>query len=286
MKSQGPNWNRKYLVPNIKQKVGTALCKARDYGIALCNWDRPVQTRMDRCIHAQPWQSTLTMHASQIIELSDRFEIVSLVGTMCEDGAHLHISLADEEGKVIGGHLLSASIFTTAEVVLGEVVGACFSRVYDPLTGFPELSVAPGRMGLVYRILRACFGGDDGVMHLRGGGGWGRKGRKKVTQKKGKTTGKRMYGCVQRTCTPYPSENLGPNPQYTPYANAARQAQSAPHVPRLRVCALASTGSILGTANHADEVRDQQESNSDGTEPVTGMFRGVPFTSHGLVRRA
>ncbi|KAF7262705.1 hypothetical protein EG68_00025 [Paragonimus skrjabini miyazakii] len=49
------------------------------------------------------------------------FEIVSLVGTLASDGQpHLHIALADSEGRVIGGHLLGdARVHTTAEIVLG-----------------------------------------------------------------------------------------------------------------------------------------------------------------------
>lgn len=44
---------------------------------------------------------------SQVFD--ERFEIVSLVGTLSVHGIHLHISLSDRNGKTIGGHLLDDS---------------------------------------------------------------------------------------------------------------------------------------------------------------------------------
>ncbi|CAM9155941.1 unnamed protein product, partial [Laminaria digitata] len=72
----------------------------------------------------------------------DRFEVLSLVGTVSPDGLHLHASLGDEEGAVSGGHLVQAIVHTTAEVVVGEASALAFSRVMDPDTGFKELVVA------------------------------------------------------------------------------------------------------------------------------------------------
>ena len=44
---------------------------------------------------------------------------MSLVGTISTSRCHLHISLADLEGHMIGGHLVDNDvIFTTAEVSL------------------------------------------------------------------------------------------------------------------------------------------------------------------------
>jgi len=49
----------------------------------------------------------------------DKFEIVSLVGTLSTQGIHLHISLSDKEGKTIGGHLEKGClIYTTADTQL------------------------------------------------------------------------------------------------------------------------------------------------------------------------
>ncbi|HEV7474634.1 MAG TPA: DUF296 domain-containing protein [Pyrinomonadaceae bacterium] len=75
-----------------------------------------------------------------------KFEIVSLVGTMGQDGVHLHISIADSNGKTIGGHLVDGClIYTTAEIVIGEARGLTFSREQDEQTGFKELRIRTSR---------------------------------------------------------------------------------------------------------------------------------------------
>ena len=74
----------------------------------------------------------------------DYFEILSLVGTLGPDGPHLHIALADGRGQTIGGHLQEGSlIYTTAEIVIGELSDLAFSRPIDPETGYDELVIAP-----------------------------------------------------------------------------------------------------------------------------------------------
>lgn len=71
-----------------------------------------------------------------------KFEIISLVGTLSLDGAHLHIALSDREGKVIGGHLLPGCIvYTTAEIVIGVTEEFTFRRRFDQQTGFKELEI-------------------------------------------------------------------------------------------------------------------------------------------------
>uniref|UniRef100_A0A3B5AU44 PPC domain-containing protein n=1 Tax=Stegastes partitus TaxID=144197 RepID=A0A3B5AU44_9TELE len=80
-------------------------------------------------------------NTNEVIHLTGRFEIVSLVGTLNPE-AHLHISLSDSEGKTVGGHVLGdLEVFTTAEVVVGEAVDLQFTREMDEGTGFPELVV-------------------------------------------------------------------------------------------------------------------------------------------------
>jgi uncharacterized protein len=72
------------------------------------------------------------------------FEIVSLVGTLGPDGSHLHISLSDSDGQTIGGHLLhDCLIFTTAEIVLGDLDDLVFRRPIDPQTTYDELDPQP-----------------------------------------------------------------------------------------------------------------------------------------------
>ncbi|HEY9088489.1 MAG TPA: PPC domain-containing DNA-binding protein [Anaerolineaceae bacterium] len=71
-----------------------------------------------------------------------KFEIVSLVGTLCPDGPHLHISISDGQGVTIGGHLQDGSqVYTTAEIVIGELEDSRFTREADPLSGYDELVV-------------------------------------------------------------------------------------------------------------------------------------------------
>jgi hypothetical protein len=77
---------------------------------------------------------------STVIE--EKLEIVSLVGTLSQHGAHFHIAVSDEHGRVSGGHLMPGSqIYTTAEVVLGVLSDVIFKREYDVLTGYKELKI-------------------------------------------------------------------------------------------------------------------------------------------------
>ncbi|KAL3802892.1 hypothetical protein ACHAWO_010391 [Cyclotella atomus] len=77
---------------------------------------------------------------NDIKSYKQRFEIVSLTGTFSRhDGCHIHISLADAEGIVIGGHLIDGTVFTTCEVVLGTADEVEFVREMDDETGYREL---------------------------------------------------------------------------------------------------------------------------------------------------
>lgn len=76
--------------------------------------------------------------------LTEKFEILSLNGTLAVTGIHLHIAVADQEGKVIGGHLVDGClIYTTAEVVIGESEDFRFLRSADEQTGYQELEILP-----------------------------------------------------------------------------------------------------------------------------------------------
>jgi bifunctional UDP-N-acetylglucosamine pyrophosphorylase/glucosamine-1-phosphate N-acetyltransferase len=74
--------------------------------------------------------------------LQGRFEIVSLVGSLCQDGVHLHLAVANERGEMIGGHLAGGQIYTTTEIILGESKNHRFSRQLDPATGYMELTIS------------------------------------------------------------------------------------------------------------------------------------------------
>ena len=70
------------------------------------------------------------------------YEIVSLVGTISMDGAHLHFSGSDIDGTTIGGHLTSGTIVnTTAEIVLMELDEYHLTREMDEHTGYKELVI-------------------------------------------------------------------------------------------------------------------------------------------------
>ena len=67
-------------------------------------------------------------------------ELLTLSGTLGVGGVHLHASVADADGKVLGGHLMpGCNVRTTAEIVLGLLPGHVFDRAHDPMTGFLEL---------------------------------------------------------------------------------------------------------------------------------------------------
>jgi predicted DNA-binding protein with PD1-like motif len=79
---------------------------------------------------------------TQVFE--ERFEIVSLVGTLSTHGLHLHISLSDKNGKTIGGHLVDGCIiYTTAEIIVGTTEDFTFLRTVDTVTGYKELEIQP-----------------------------------------------------------------------------------------------------------------------------------------------
>ncbi|MET0205491.1 MAG: DUF296 domain-containing protein [Casimicrobiaceae bacterium] len=79
---------------------------------------------------------------AQIVE--GPLEIVSLAGTLTSDGAHLHASVSDGEGRVVGGHLGRGCIVrTTAEVLIAPVAGFRLTREMDAATGYAELVVRP-----------------------------------------------------------------------------------------------------------------------------------------------
>ena len=77
------------------------------------------------------------------VALEGDLEILTLAGTLSGDGAHLHMSVADAEGRVTGGHVAyGCGVRTTAEVLLVLLPEWSFTRELDPDTGFRELVLA------------------------------------------------------------------------------------------------------------------------------------------------
>ena len=73
--------------------------------------------------------------------LTGDFEILTLAGTLGTGGVHLHMSISDSGGRVLGGHVAQGCIVrTTAEIVIGRAEDWVFERAPDPATGYLELA--------------------------------------------------------------------------------------------------------------------------------------------------
>jgi predicted DNA-binding protein with PD1-like motif len=82
--------------------------------------------------------------ADDAIEVPGEVEILTLAGSIAAKGSHLHMSVADAAGRVMGGHAAYGCIVrTTAEVLLVLLPEWRFAREADPVTGFEELVVRP-----------------------------------------------------------------------------------------------------------------------------------------------
>lgn len=71
-------------------------------------------------------------------ELTGDMEITSLVGNISQMNGevylHIHINLANEENKVFGGHLTSAIISATGEIVI-DIIEGVVDRKFDEEVG-------------------------------------------------------------------------------------------------------------------------------------------------------
>ncbi|SAL12070.1 DNA-binding protein [Caballeronia arvi] len=75
-------------------------------------------------------------------ELRGDLEILTLAGTLSAQGPHLHMSVADADGRVIGGHVAPGCIVrTTAEIIVVNLPGERYTREHDAATGFAELVI-------------------------------------------------------------------------------------------------------------------------------------------------
>ncbi|NQU79097.1 DNA-binding protein [Candidatus Woesearchaeota archaeon] len=87
-------------------------------------------------------RATLRLADENTKTFDQKFEIVSLVGTLSSDGNHIHISLSNKNGEIIGGHLKEGCmIHTTAEIMIAETDEYSFTRKFDEQTGFKELNI-------------------------------------------------------------------------------------------------------------------------------------------------
>lgn len=74
--------------------------------------------------------------------LEGDYEILTLAGSLSQDGPHLHMSVADRAGAVLGGHVGPGCIVrTTVEALVAVLPDHLFTRVHDASTGYPELHI-------------------------------------------------------------------------------------------------------------------------------------------------
>ncbi|MDY0977684.1 PPC domain-containing DNA-binding protein [Massilia sp. CFBP9012] len=79
---------------------------------------------------------------SEATLLRGDLEILTLSGSVAPSGVHLHMTVSDAQGKVIGGHVApGCTIRTTAEILLALLPDYRFSREPDPQSGWDELVV-------------------------------------------------------------------------------------------------------------------------------------------------
>lgn len=144
---------------NDKQAI---MPQTRSYAIRLKPGEdlrRSIQSFVDANKIEAGWVSTcagsLTDYHIRFANVPDgsratgHFEIVSLSGTLSVNGSHLHISVSDNTGKTIGGHLLDGClVYTTAEIVIQSASNLRFTRQQDGTTPWKELQIEERSNGL------------------------------------------------------------------------------------------------------------------------------------------
>jgi predicted DNA-binding protein with PD1-like motif len=92
-------------------------------------------------------RAAIPVKTEDMVQIDDAgpFELLSLEGNFFpsqEDGEpviHLHAILGTSSGSVSGGHLLKATVFTTAEILLGSVTGSSVYKAKSDVTQRMEL---------------------------------------------------------------------------------------------------------------------------------------------------
>ena len=80
--------------------------------------------------------------AAEPARITDDLELLTLAGSLSQGGAHLHATVADPQGRVVGGHVAYGCIVrTTAEVLIVMLDGWAFARQRDDASGYDELVV-------------------------------------------------------------------------------------------------------------------------------------------------
>lgn len=130
------------LVPAIKGAAKDAMEKSGSQSAFVVTAVGSLEFASLRMANACRVTENPANRPNEIRDWNQRLEIVSLTGTFSKGGRmHLHMSVSDNDGNTIGGHLIAGKIFTTLELVLGTIEGVIFTREIDDKTGFDELVV-------------------------------------------------------------------------------------------------------------------------------------------------
>ena len=78
-----------------------------------------------------------------IHDFEGHFEIVSINGNVGQGRTHLHMSVSDADGRVLGGHIKTGGniVAITCEVVIGVEDSLTFSERHDPAVGWDNLVI-------------------------------------------------------------------------------------------------------------------------------------------------
>lgn len=121
------------------------LTPNQDLKTELDRWVQELQIRsgLILCGVGSLQKATLRLADENIIKTwHEKFEIVSVTGTLSTHGNHIHLSISNNKGQTLGGHLKEGClIHTTCELIIGKIDEVTFSREYDPETGFKELVI-------------------------------------------------------------------------------------------------------------------------------------------------
>ena len=80
--------------------------------------------------------------AAEPVRFDGDLELLTLSGSIAANGSHLHLSVSDAAGRVIGGHAAYGCVVrTTAEVLVALLPDWRFSRDPDAATGYAELQL-------------------------------------------------------------------------------------------------------------------------------------------------
>lgn len=123
----------KRLVPG--QDLKKSLEKIRD--------NHGLKSGVVLCLVGSLDEAVLRMADGNKKTIKGPLEIVSATGTIATNGIHLHLAVADSQGNVMGGHLMTdCPVHTTVEVCI-LCPDMVFKRVSDSKTGYRELEVFP-----------------------------------------------------------------------------------------------------------------------------------------------